>query len=367
MAQSAELPSLVNSEDGLIIVYTSGTTGLPKGALISHRAMVARSMIAWVDGALYPDRSFIAWSPLFHMAATDFTFGQLINGGKVVLMDGFDAEALVRALAREQIGVLTLLPGVIDRVLAELERTGTCPVGIKAVGSLADLVPREKIAAITSRLGAPYRNTFGSSETGLAPACRGLIPPGVVPERLSKTKSSYCRIRLVDEDDNDVADGEPGEVLMRGPSLFSGYWEAPEANSQAFRGGWYHMGDVLVRNPDGTFDFVDRRKYLIKSGGENIYPAEIERILLDSGKFSEAVVIRQPDRQWGEVPVAVVAIKDGAMTAEDVIRICRGKIANYKLPKAVKFLAEINFPRSTTGKVKRHELEALLGKDIPPP
>jgi acyl-CoA synthetase (AMP-forming)/AMP-acid ligase II len=120
------------------------------------------------------------------------------------------------------------------------------------------------------------------------------------------------------------------------------------------------MGDVFVRNPDGTLDFVDRRKYLIKSGGENIYPAEIERLLIASPRIQDAVVVRRRDERWGEVPVAFIVRNDGSLSESEVIALCRGQIANYKLPKSVRFLTDADLPRSTTGKVKRHELEALL-------
>ena len=120
------------------------------------------------------------------------------------------------------------------------------------------------------------------------------------------------------------------------------------------------MGDLMRRNPDGTLDFVDRRKYLIKSGGENIYPAEIERLLLGDRRIADAVIVRKPDAHWGEVPVAFVVRADPALTAEDVIGLCRGRIANYKLPKEVHFIAEAEVPRSETGKVKRFVLEARL-------
>jgi fatty-acyl-CoA synthase len=190
-----------------------------------------------------------------------------------------------------------------------------------------------------------------------------VIDIGVVPERLSKVQSSLCELRLVDEQDRDVPDGEPGEALVRGPSLFSGYWGADDINAEVFRGGWFHMGDVFRRNPDATLDFVDRRKYLIKSGGENIYPAEIERVLLMSPHIETAVVVRRQDARWGEVPVAFVVRRTEALTADDVIALCRGKIAGYKMPKDVRFIADADVPRSTSGKVKRHELEHQLTAD----
>src|SRR5699024_2307995 len=121
----------------------------------------------------------------------------------------------------------------------------------KTCGCMADLVPRHQIAELTEMLDAPYINSFGSTETGGAPASKDMIDVGVVPDNLCKQQSSYCQIRLVDENDNEVPDGEPGEATIRGPSLFSGYWNAPETNAEDFRNGWFHMGDMFVRNPDG--------------------------------------------------------------------------------------------------------------------
>jgi fatty-acyl-CoA synthase len=347
-------------ESGLLILYTSGTTGLPKGALISHRAMVARSMVAAADWHCGAADAFVAWTPLFHMGAADQTLATLMQGGKVIVMDGFDADALAALIARERIGHLTVVPGVVDRLLTALRRNARPPVGVRVVGVMADLVPPHLLAELTAWLSAPYGNTFGSTETGMPPASRGLIPPGIAPVSLAKQQSSLCEIRLVDPDGREVPDGTPGEMTLRGPTLFSGYWAAPEVNAAEFRGGWFHMGDVFVRNPDGTLDFVDRRKYLIKSGGENIYPAEIERAILAHPGVADAVVVRRADARWGEVPVAFVVRGDAALTAEAVIGACRGRIAGYKLPKQVVFLADADLPRSTSGKIQRHELERRL-------
>jgi len=157
-----------------------------------------------------------------------------------------------------------------------------------------------------------------------------------------------------------VPDGAPGELALRGPTLFSGYFRADEANARAFRGGWFHMGDVFVRNPDCTLDFVDRVKYLIKSGGENIYPAEIERVMLQDPRVAEAAVVRRPDARWREVPVAFVAARDPALTADDLLRRCRAELAGYKQQKEIRFIDEGEFPRSASGKIQRHELEKLI-------
>jgi acyl-CoA synthetase (AMP-forming)/AMP-acid ligase II len=238
--------------------------------------------------------------------------------------------------------------------------------GVRVCGVMADLVPPAEIARITTLLGAPYANTFGATETGCPPCSSNLIPIGFAPTRLSKEQSPSCEVRLVGEDDADVPDGTPGELCMRGPTLFSGYWRAPEANERDFRGGWFHMGDVFIRNADGTLDFVDRVKYLVKTGGENVYPAEIERVLLQDPRVADAAVVRRRDEKWGEVPVAFVARRDESVTADDLRSRCRAALAGYKQPKDILFIPFDEFPRSASGKVQRHELEKRLsqGEDV---
>jgi acyl-CoA synthetase (AMP-forming)/AMP-acid ligase II len=360
LAAAAPLaPRPLDPESGLLILYTSGTTGLPKGALISHRAMLARAMVAAADWRIGTE-AFVAWTPLFHMGAADEALATLLGGGTVFVMDGFDAAALAALIAREPIGHLTVVPGIVDRLLTELRAAKAPPAGVRVVGVMADLVPPAQIAELTALLGAPYGNTFGSTETGMPPASRGLIPPGVAPTGLAKTQSSFCAVRLLDPEGRDVAEGEAGELAMRGPTLFSGYWGDAAANAEAFRNGWFHMGDVFRRNPDGTLDFVDRRKYLIKSGGENIYPAEVERALLAVPGVADAAVVRRADARWGEVPVAFVVRQDETLTEAALLAACRTRIAGYKLPKAVLFVADADLPRSTSGKIQRHLLEQRL-------
>ncbi len=347
-------------EDGHVILYTSGTTGNPKGALISHRAQIARMHSSCVDFELAPGDVFVAWAPMFHMASTDQSVHVLCLGGKVIVIPGFDPERILHAVETEDLWWLLVMPGMIEDLIAAARRRRTVPRGIKLIGAMADLVPRHQLIEITTLLNAPYANTFGATETGLPPASAGRIPIGRVPDRLSKTPSASCVFRLVDAEDRDVADGVPGELAIRGPTVFSGYWNAPETNARDFHRGWFHMGDVFVRNPDGTIDFVDRVKYMIKSGGENIYPAEIEQVLLRDPRVADAVVVRAPDPTWGEVPVAFVARRDPALTENDLAALCRANLAGYKRPKRVRFIPLEDLPRSTTGKIQRHEIEKWL-------
>ena len=353
-------PEPLDPEAPLLILYTSGTTGLPKGAVISHRAEIVRNLVMRAELGIAATDGYVAWSPLYHMGGAEYSLATLITGGTVFVVDGFDAERLAAIIEAEAIGWLLLMPGMVGRFADLLEVRGTRVRSVKLCGVMADLVPPADLARITRLLGAPYANTFGATETGNPPASAGVIPIGVAPTQLAKQPSRFCEIRLVDGDGRDVADGQPGELWMRGPTLFSGYWNAPDATTEAFDGGWFHMGDVFVRNPDGTLDFVDRRKYLIKSGGENIYPAEIERVLLADPRISEAAVVKRRDERWGEVPVAFVARRDPGLSTEAVLDLCARELAGYKKPRDVLFIDYDQFPRSASGKVLRHELERRL-------
>lgn len=359
-SSSAEPQAQVHPEDGLLILYTSGTTGFPKGALISHRAMIARAALNFADWGLTSDEAYVAWSPLFHLSGADLSLGSLLQGGKVRIIDGFKQDQVGDAIATEKINWLVMVPGMIERTMAEVRERKIVPKGIKLIGSMADLLQPQLIAELTTLLQAPFLNSFGATETGMAPASKSVIPIGHVPTGFDKEQSSFCEVRLVDDDDREVAVGEVGEMSLRSATLFSGYWNAEETNLKDFRNGWFHMGDMFRRNADGTLAFVDRKKYMIKSGGENIYPAEIEKVLLACERIAEVAVVKQQDAKWGEVPAAFVVRRDETMTEADVIALCRNAIAGYKIPKTVRFVNSSDIPRSETGKVKRHELEKML-------
>ncbi|WP_291846347.1 AMP-binding protein [Bradyrhizobium sp.] len=360
-AQDGHAPRIAaESEDGLVILYTSGTTGLPKGAVISHRAMITRALVFGSELSISHRDAFVAWAPLFHMASTDQSLATLLRGGTVIVVDGFQVEPLLSALERHRIGWFVLIPGMIEAFIAGFKAQNPTIKGVGLCGAMADLVPPHVIAEVTNLLRAPYVNSFGSTETGLPPATRSLIPLGEIPTSLAKQQSAFCDIKLVDSGDNEVPIGAPGELAIRSPTLFSGYWKADETNARDFRGGWFHMGDVFRRNDDGSLDFVDRAKYMIKSGGENVYPAEIERVLMSDAGITEAAVVRVPDAKWGEVPVAFVSRRDTTVTEASLLALCRRDLAGYKCPRQFRFIDFSEFPRSTSGKVQRHELEARL-------
>jgi acyl-CoA synthetase (AMP-forming)/AMP-acid ligase II len=351
----------VHPEDAVSLVYTSGTTGRPKAAMISQRAILSRATVMAADMGLHEDEAFIAWAPLFHMVSSDYLMIMGILGGKCIIVPGFEPELLVDILHREPVGWLTLMPGAIEPVIQEVRRSGRPPKRLRLVGSMADLVPADLIVEATTVLQAPYFNSFGSTEAGTLPSSNTTIPIGVRPTRLSKRQSAFCDVRLVAEQGRDAEVGEPGEMLLRAPTMFTGYLRDPRATAEAFAGGWYHSGDVMVRNADASLDFLDRSRYMIKSGGENIYPAELERVLRTHPAVTEAVVIKARDDRWGEVPWACVAVRDGAVGADELIAFTAERLARYKRPRRFVFMQPEEFPRSETGKVIRQELEKRLG------
>jgi fatty-acyl-CoA synthase len=299
----------------------------------------------------------LCWPPLYHMGGTEPALHALLTGGRVIIHDGFDAAHIAEVVTLESFGWLAIMPGAVGALIAALEKNNMPPKDVGSCGVMPDLVAPHEVARVTELLDAPYCNTFGSTETGTAPLSGNRIPPGVVPDDLAKSPSPASEIRLVDESDNDVPNGAVGELAMRGPTLFSGYWRDDDATREDFRGGWFHLGDLFRRRADGRYDYVDRRKYLIKSGGENIYPAEIERVLLSDTRVVDAVVVRRKDPRWGEVPVALVVTRDADLDPSDLARRCRAALAGFKQPKEIRLVAAGRISRSTTGKIQRRVLE----------
>lgn len=346
-------------EDGLFIIYTSGTTGRPKAAVISHRAQIARMSALRLDMGILPGDGYISWAPMYHIGGTEHVISTLMSGGPSVIIDSFDADAIIDALEAYLIGWLMLVPATIEPLIARIKERKPKMLGVRGVGCMADLVPLSVVNEITTLVNAPFVNSFGATETGMAPLSGNLIPVGRAHDSLAKGLSVLSELRLVGSDGNDVVPGEAGEAWVRGPTLFSGYWNAPEVNAKEFADGWFHMGDVF-RQTERGYEFAGRTKYLIKSGGENIYPAEIERILLADPRVADAIVVKKADDHWGEVPVAVIARQDQALTEDHINTICENELASYKRPKAIVFVALEDLPRSVSGKILREAVEKMV-------
>lgn len=234
--------------------------------MISHRAQIVRNMVTRAEFSIDAADSFVAWSPMYHMGAADNSIGTLMAGGKVIVVDGFDQGHLAEVVREEPIGWLLLMPGMVGGFAAEIEQRQVTAKGIKVCGVMADLVPPHGDRPHHPPARRPLCQHVRRDGDGLPALLLLADPGGRGPTSLSKEQSIFCEVRLVDPDGNEVADGAPGELAMRGPTLFSGYWRNEATNLSDFRDGWFHMGDVFCRNPDGSLDFVDRVKYLIKSG-----------------------------------------------------------------------------------------------------
>lgn len=353
----------LHEEDAFFIVYTSGTTGIPKGATISQRSAIQRVI---ANLATFPaligttgEDCCVCRGPFFHVVSVDEAFATHALGGKAVVLAGYNVSEMVDVLEREYVGWLSLSPAMYEKLIAEIKRRNATIKGVRAVGSMPELSPTEEIIELTKILDAPFLNTYGSTEAGFLTFTQNVFPVGAAETangNMAKKEAFFCDVRLIDNDDNDVPHGEAGELIIRTPMMFSGYWNNPAENEKAFRDGWYRTGDVLRRNPDGTLEFVSRKKYMIKSGAENVYPAEIERVLLRHPQVREACVVGAVHPKWGETPIAFVSVADD-VNPDDVKTFCKKNLAGYRVPNLIEIVDIDDFPRNTTGKILREKVE----------
>jgi fatty-acyl-CoA synthase len=294
---------------------------------------------------------------MYHTGGDECLQATLLTGGKFATFEQADPPALFRGIERHRLTWTAMLPGLITDFLHHPQRTEHDLSSLRFTLGYANMMPRV-VQEFTTATDSGFWDTFGQTESSFVVAL-DLVGPGEEPS-LRKRPAPLLDVRLVDEEMRDVAVGVPGECVVRGPSVMSGYLGDPEATAQAFRGGWLHTGDVLVRHDDGTYTYVDRLKYLIKTGGENVYPAEVEGVLTSHPAVREACAISVPDDRWGETVKAVVVTEPGhRVTARELGDWCSERLTGFKRPRYVQFLAYEDVPRSTTGKILRHELEAL--------
>jgi fatty-acyl-CoA synthase len=359
MAHTAE-PPMVTGDDIATIMYTSGSSGDPKAVAISHAALMSRALLISAELSVESTDAFLGWAPMFHVSSTDYLFVTCFLGGVYVLMNGFDASLIAQQLSERDVGWLMLMPGLISELLTALD--GRDLRRVRCVGAMADLVPPDQLAALTGRLRAPYVNSFGSTEAGLVPGA-SLLAPGAAAfaaadaSALDKIPTNYCQLRLVDEKGTEVALGEVGELVLRGPTLFSRYWGDSDATAEAFRGGWFHTGDLMRMKPGGALAFVDRVKYVVKSGGENVYPAVIEKVLMSHPQVTEAVAVRHPHPRLGEAVRAFVVVKTPAPSPADLMDFAGRHLARYEIPRWLEIVDAAELPRNVTGKFVRADLE----------
>jgi acyl-CoA synthetase (AMP-forming)/AMP-acid ligase II len=355
VAQASDTPSpnSVEPEDIHNVLYTSGTTGLPKGVMISQRAAATRGLriAQWLG--LTPDDGVLAWMPLFHVSGAEPLYATFTTGGCYAVLPTGDVEAMYSTIERHRITWTALVPGLLTDFFNHPERVNCDFSSLRLVFGYANLMPGI-VQQITKELDIDFIDAYGQTESSFLVAL-GVSGPGEVPS-LKKLPSPLMELRLVDDEMNDVPQGQPGECILRGPTVMSGYLNNPEATNEVFADGWLHTGDILRQNEDGSLTYTDRKKYLIKTGGENVYPAEVEAAIVAMDAVQEVVVVGVPDERWGEAVKAVVVPRQGAtITAEEIITWCRGRLAGFKRPQYVEIRASDTISRSMTGKIRRDE------------
>lgn len=347
----------VAPSDIALQLYTSGTTGRPKGAMLSHSAVLkprAALHAAPPNASQWSkDDISLVTLPVFHMGGTYWGLMGLYAGAKNVIAREFDANQVLDFIERERISQLTLVPTAMQ-IIANHERAHQVDFScLKIITYGAAPIPLEVLRASIAVFGCGFLQTYGSTETGIIVA---LSPedhdPNGAPQMRSAGKAlPGVEIAIIDETGRHVGPGEMGEICVRGPGNTSGYWHLPEATADAFdANGWFHTGDAGYIDDDGYIFVRDRLKNMIISGGENVYPTEVENAIYGHPKVAQVAVVGVPDPRWGEAVKAVVVRKPGEeVNAEEIIAWTRERIAGYKTPKSVDFVDAL--PLGATGKV----------------
>ncbi|HEU4796025.1 MAG TPA: long-chain fatty acid--CoA ligase [Pyrinomonadaceae bacterium] len=355
-----EKTNQITEEDEAIIIYTSGTTGKPKGCLLTHGNVIAnaRQISKWL-GFSEKDR-LLTIMPLFHMNAVSVTtMSALYAGGSTVVSPKFSASRFWQIVSDYQITSFGSVATMLSMLLSTYpdgvpEGLQTDQLRFAMCGSAP--VPAEILRRFEETFNCLVVEGYGLSES----TCRSTFNP---PDQRRRPGSCGLPIgnemRVVDEDDRDVPEGELGEIVLRGENILKGYFKNEAATATAFRNGWFHTGDIGYRDADGFYYIVDRKSDMIIRGGENIYPREIDEVLYQHPQVAAAAVIGVPDELYGEEVAAVVVLKPEAKTSEqEVIEFCKARLADYKCPKTVRFVDDI--PKGPTGKLLKRELAQMF-------
>jgi len=352
-AARTDEPTIAAADDDLLfIMYTSGTTGLPKGAMHSHNTMLWSCLTGNSTADTRYGDNYLICLPLFHVGALNPMVSTIQKGGTCTIMSEFDPVRIWEVLAEEQITVTLAVPAMLQFMLLTYDKDAHDTSSLRWVMSGAAPVPVSLIEAYAA-MGIEIHQVYGLTET-CGPGC--LISPDDALARAGSTGKEFffTQVRVVNDDGQDCGPDEPGEVLIAGPHLMTGYWNRPDATAETIVDGWLHTGDIAVMDADGFVYIQDRLKDMIISGGENVYPAEIENVIFGLDGVNEVAVIGIPSTAWGEAPLAVVVRGSESVTAETIIEYCQGRLARFKQPKAVEFVDVI--PRNPTGKVLKRVL-----------
>jgi malonyl-CoA/methylmalonyl-CoA synthetase len=344
-----------SSTDTAVIIYTSGTTGRPKGAEITHSNLVSNLQSLHQAWGWSPDDVLLHVLPIFHVHGLFVALhGALHAGATTLLMREFDARRTLQMLASGQCTVFMAVPTIHQRLLDVPDANQFDLSHVRLITSGSDRLPDEVFTGFQQTFGYTLLERYGMTETGMncSNPLKGERRLGSVGLPLSGVE-----VRVVNpENDQSLAAGEIGEVQLRGPNAFKGYWKQPQKTAESFTAdGWFRTGDLGFLEPDGYLTLCGRSKDLIISGGLNIYPPEVERVLAEHPSVAACAVIGCPDREWGERVTAVVVLNRGESVLEaDLIAFCRERLAPYKSPKSIVFKNEL--PRNAMGKVQKAEL-----------
>ncbi|HKF78108.1 MAG TPA: AMP-binding protein [Candidatus Dormibacteraeota bacterium] len=346
-------------ESGSVILYTGGTTGFPKGVLLTHRNVMANALNEIVDTDMEPDDRTLLIAPMYHSASLLCWFlPHLVLGAASILVRAFDEEQVAGTIAREGVTNGFFIPNMVRRMLAsgQLPRHDLSSFRRLYVGGASFRLP-DKRAVRDELPGARIYYQYGLTEAG--PIVTRLRPEDMFSEELDGSIGQEILLNdvTIRGDDGELPDGEVGELCVRGPNVMAGYFERPEATAAVMRDGWLRTGDLALRSPEGYFFYRDRLKDMIKTGGENVYSAEVEQVLYGHPLIAEAAVLGVPSDEWDEEVRAVIALRPGAsLTADDLRAHCRRHLAGYKVPKRIVFLPMSGMPVSPSGKILKREL-----------
>jgi len=355
-AESAHAPDAVSGHDPFAVISTAAVDVIPRGAVLTHDNLLAANLQTMACMGLTESDCNLMALPLFHIAALGAALATMHAGGANVLTARFDAAQTVQLIDAHNVTYVTSFPPVLSSILDAAEAAGSRLPSLKHV---AGLEGPDAIARLHGNTGAHFWTGYGQTETsGFITLQRASERPGAAGRT-----APLCRVRLVDEYDRDVPVGAPGEILARGPVVFQGYYAQQDETAHTFRGGWHHTGDVGRFDEDGFLHYVGRRpeKELIKPGGENVYPAEVETVITELPGVSAVCVFGVPDAQWGEAIKAVVENRDGSLSADQIIDHVAARIARYKKPKWVEFTDAL--PKTEADAIDREAVKSRWGQE----